>query len=72
MEKEGDLPLFKDIPRNVDDVPDDWMSTISNEEWKEIALKLANLSLQVPYLKSRVLDLVWLICMEDQRCKGAK
>ena len=47
--------------------PDDWMVTISDKGMKEIATKMVSLSVRFPYLRSRVRELVWLICMEDKR-----
>ena len=49
------------------EIPDDWMVKISNKEWKDIAERLVELGLQIPSIKDRVLELVWLICTEDAR-----
>lgn len=46
---------------------DDWVSTISDAEMKEVTTKLVALSKRIPYITDRVRDLVWLICMEDKR-----
>jgi len=48
-------------------IPDDWIVTISDNEIKEIAQKMVSLAMRFPYLRSRVRELVWLICMEDKR-----
>jgi len=48
-------------------IPDDWVSNISDDEMREIVSGLVKLALRLPYIRSRVRELVWLICMEDKR-----
>lgn len=52
------------------EIPDDWMATISDAKLKEMATQLVALAMEKPYLRSRVRELVWLICMEDKRGNG--
>lgn len=54
------------------EVPDDWITRISDEEIKSVAARLVKLSLRLPSIKPRVLELVWLICLEDKRIEGNK
>ena len=49
------------------EIPSDWIITISDDEMKEVATNLAALAIKIPYIKTRVRELIWLICMEDKR-----
>lgn len=46
---------------------DDWVSTISDTEMKDVATKLVALTVRIPYITDKVRELLWLICMEDKR-----
>ncbi|KKM22081.1 hypothetical protein LCGC14_1628960 [marine sediment metagenome] len=50
-----------------DEIPDYWVTGISNNNWQETAKRLVKLGSQIPSVKDRVLELVWLICTEDAR-----
>ena len=49
------------------EIPGDWVATISDNGIRETAQKMVALAMRFPYLRSRVRELVWLICMEDKR-----
>ena len=54
------------------EIPSNWVTQISDEELREIAIRLVHVGLRIPHLKQRVLELVWLICVEDKRVAGVK
>ena len=54
----------------MEEIPDDWIFNISDEQMKDIAVKLAALALRIPSITDRARDVIWLICMEDKRNNG--
>lgn len=54
----------------MNEIPEEWVTKITDDEWRDTAARLTSLALHIPSIKSRVLELIWLICIEDARRSG--